>query len=334
VHGYAYGDGGYHQRVKSRLLLATCRNRTLHPSMIGVSETQYTPRPPDAAGLRALPPPGLDGPTMAAVFDAVRLRTGVDFKPYRRATIERRIRTRMIAAGVNCPQAYLARLAGDTAEPLRLLKCLTIKVSRFYRDPITFDALATAVLPALHAQADGRALQVWCAGCGNGEEAYTLAMLLEEGGLAGEVLATDIDPGALALAHRGVYGSAALTVLPGRLRERHLRWEAGSASWQVSQAVRRRVRFALHDVTTGLPDGTGPFDLVSCRNVLIYFGPQMQQQVFESLLQGTRKGGFLCLGEAEWPTPQVAAWLQPLGDRIQLFHRLNDGGRRSCGMPG
>ncbi len=257
---------------------------------------------------------------IAAVIELMRERTGINFADYRQATIARRIRNRMIAAGVDTFPDYLARLRADPAEAALLLERLTIKVSRFYRNAPTFEHLARVVIPRL-AEQRGGALRVWCAGCGRGEEAYTLAMLLHEAGVAGSVLATDLDPMALRDAVAASYAEAAFDELPVALRQRHLQPldDGARLRHRVAEPIRQRVTFTVHDVLSMPPPAPGEFDLISCRNVLIYFNVPAQRRVFRALAAALAPGAFLCIGEAEWPDAELATSLLPSGSKTQVF---------------
>ncbi|HKO87523.1 MAG TPA: protein-glutamate O-methyltransferase CheR [Burkholderiales bacterium] len=258
-------------------------------------------------------------PVVDDIIALVRDRTGVDFSVYRRTTVQRRIGNRMISVGAASFDTYLALLKADPLEAPRLLERLTIKVSRFYRNARSFDYLAQAVLPALIRARSGKPLTLWSAGCGCGEEAYTLAMLLDQAGVEGEVRATDIDPPSLAIAREGIYRREALDELPPILRETYLS-EQGD-QFEVRQALRRRVHFSFHDLTgTVPPPASTPFDLVSCRNVLIYLRQDAQRMVFETLIGAIAPQGYLYIGEAEWPLPDMVARLKPMAHRTQIFH--------------
>lgn len=253
------------------------------------------------------------------VLDLVRERVGVDFSQYRASTIERRIRNRMLSVGASSLEDYLIRLEATDGEAEALADRLAIKVSRFYRNRPTFD-LVRALLPRVAATTPAP-LRVWCAGCARGEEAYTLAMMLDEAGIDGVVEATDIDRGALASAALGVYTSAATEELPSELARRYLQraGTAAEAPWRVVPPLRNRVRFAWHDVTTGPPpEGVGTYTLVSCRNVLIYLQPAPQVRALQHLATALAPGGALVLGEAEW----VPAPIEPLFDVVDRASRL------------
>lgn len=251
----------------------------------------------------------------------VRDRVGVDFSEYRQATIARRIRNRMLTVGVSSLDEYVDLAATSADEVEALADRLAIKVSRFYRNAVTFDLLRSHVVPLLRDAAEGRAVHVWCAGCGGGEEAYTLAMLLDEAGIAGTVDATDIDRAALAAAACGIYRVTALDELPVELSVRYLEPLSGPAGvrYRVRDGLRERVRFSWHDITASPPPAPGTFAIVSCRNVLIYLQPSAQHRALRHLCAGLRPGAALVLGEAEWPTAGVSRPLDVIGARARVF---------------
>jgi chemotaxis protein methyltransferase CheR/two-component system CheB/CheR fusion protein len=262
---------------------------------------------------------------MGAILGLVRSRTGVDFSRYRAATVERRIANRMISVGAGSFESYLELLQRSQDEARELLARISIKVSRFYRHCPTFDLLREEVLPRLAAERRAP-LRVWSAGCGCGEEPYTLAMLLEETGVPGEVVATDIDPAALGAAQVGLYPAEAAAELPRELASRFLvpLHDGGRARVGVREALRPRVRFVRHDLLFAAPPAGGAFDLVCCRNVLIYLQRPVRDEVLGSLRGAVRPGGFLCLGEAEWPPDSAAAALECLSHQGRVFRVPED----------
>jgi chemotaxis protein methyltransferase CheR len=266
---------------------------------------------------------------LAEVIALLRARVGVDLRGYRRATLARRIATRAISAGAPDVAAYVALLrADDRGEAARLLERMTVKVSRFWRNGAAARSVARA-LGAELARAP-RPLRAWSAGCGRGEEAYTIAILLAELGQAGgppSVLATDIDPAALAAAAAGRYPEAALAELPAALRDRWIRRDARSAAepWTVAASLLAAVELLHHDVArSGGPPGGRAFDLVSCRNTLIYFERELQDRAFRVLCDALLPGGLLWLGEAEWPSGEAAERLETVDRAARLF-RLRGG---------
>ena len=255
-----------------------------------------------------------------SILSIVRERTGRDFSCYRPATVYRRILNRMISVGVETLSEYLDLLRTHDDEGLRLLERVTIKVSRFYRNAATFEILRRQLLPDLERARGARPLRVWSAGCGCGEEAYSLAMVLEELGAPGLVAASDIDPAALVTARRGVYPEQAATELPEDLAARFLAPAhlAGQRAYRVRDGVRRRVAFSIHDLTSSesAPEG-GRFDLVCCRNVLIYLRRDVQARALRRIAAAIDGDGYLCLGEAEWPDKTLG--LEAFGRKTHIF---------------
>ncbi len=266
---------------------------------------------------------GPDDAAFHAILDVLRARTGIDFSRYRPATVRRRVLNRMISAHAETFEDYLHVLRAHEGEAGNLLERVTIKVSRFYRNAVTFDALRAQVIPELAAQAAGRPLRIWSAGCGCGEEPYTLAMLLEEANVPGRIEATDVDARALHLAQEARYAPALLTELPKTLADRYL--ESRGETCTVIPALRDRVHFSFHDLTSDMIPSRlhPPFDLVCCRNVLIYFDRVVQERALGQVRRAVRSGGFLCLGEAEWPSPVLATGLQALDHRTRIFRALD-----------
>lgn len=261
-----------------------------------------------------------DAEAIAEILALLNRRTGYDFSCYRPQTVLRRIRNRMISKGVPNVQGYLGQLIQDPAESAALLERLTIKVSRFYRNALSFDPLRGEVLPRL-AERFGQPLRLWSAGCAHGEEPYTLAILLEEAGITGEILATDIDAVALAHARRAEYPGESIAELPTSLAAIGVEPVPGRADRvRVKPSIRERVHFCVHDLTRPVPPtGSAPFHLISCRNVLIYLRREAQERSLSMLRRALLDGGTLCLGEAEWPSATLAAGLMPLQPRSRLF---------------
>lgn len=259
---------------------------------------------------------------LADIMALVRTRHGLDLGGYRLGTVERRIRTAMIAAGMSSSAAYVERLRTDRHLAADLLARVTVKVSRFYRDAAAVDVVRCAL--AARVAASPGPLAIWSAGCGRGEEAFTLAMLLDElGAPAGaEVVATDVAPDALSAAADATYPDAVLGELPCPYRERYLTPVPGGgrARFRVHPALRARVRLQRHDLTFArTPPAPGRFDLVACRNTLIYFQPALQRRALALLLDALAPGGLLWLGEAEWPGPVAAGRLDVLDRKARLF---------------
>jgi chemotaxis methyl-accepting protein methylase len=273
-------------------------------------------------------PAALSTPELAELVGLVARRTGVDLGGQRPAMLARRAATRIGACGARSAADYLALLRADAAESWRLLERLTIKVSRLFRNPATFAAIADRVLPGLRRSRGARPLRVWSAGCAHGEEAYGLAMLCDASGPGWSVLGTDVDRAAVARARAATYPAALASDVPAALAARHLARRADGAV-AIRPELAGRVRFEVHDLCAASPPSGDPrFDVVACRNVLIYYVAERQARILASLVRSLAPGGYLVLGEAEWPAPAVAARLE-IVDRACRIFRLAGAGEGS-----
>ena len=245
-------------------------------------------------------------PGSAALDDVYRMletEFGIDFKHYKPSTITRRIERRLQLSKVDDVQQYVARLRGERAELDILYRDLLIGVTRFFRNEPAFDILAKRVLPELLAQCKpGRPLRVWVAGCATGEEAYSIAILLHEltahlPGRAFQIFATDVHPGSIELAGRAFYAESSLVNVSPERRDRY--FIRSGSSYQLVPELRQSIVFAAHNVIKDAPFTR--IDLVSCRNMLIYFQPPVQQKVLNHFHFALNRGGVMLLGPSESP---------------------------------
>jgi chemotaxis protein methyltransferase CheR len=195
-------------------------------------------------------------------------------------------------------EPFLSRLHdGEPAAMTALVEHAVVQETYFYRHPEQLEAMARR----LSALPPGRPISAWSAGCATGEEAYTLAMVLRDLGRldgADRVLGTDVSRRGLEVGRVGRYREWSLRQLPAVLRARHFTAEPGSV--RVIDPVRAQVRFAHHNLLGPAPAG-GPFDLVVCRNVLLYFRPEMARALLARLHAALRPGGLLLVGPVEEP---------------------------------
>ncbi len=226
---------------------------------------------------------------------------GHDFSGYKRSTLIRRVERRMHVLNIGSGRAYLQRVRSDAAECEALFRDLLINVTRFFRDPEMFEALRIKVVEPLLRQSDGEDIRVWIPGCSSGEEAYSIAMLFAEAARGMDlvnpvqIFASDIDEQMLNIAREGSYPAAALADIPAPLRER---WTIPHGErFSISGQIRDLIRFSNHSVVKDPPFSR--IDLVSCRNLLIYFDDRLQQSVMPILHYALRPGGFLFLGPSE-----------------------------------
>ena len=182
-------------------------------------------------------------------------------------------------------------------------EALTINETSFFRDKILFQTFADQLLPRfIAARADSRRLRVWCAGCSTGQEPYSIAMLIDErmrqlSGWQVEIVATDLSRPVIAAAKRGCYSQFEVQRgLPVALLLRH--FQGRGETWQISEALRARIAFSTLNLMDGFTD-LGRFDIVFCRNVLIYFDAATRARVLAGLSDTLSDDGVLALGAAE-----------------------------------
>ncbi|HEX6289418.1 MAG TPA: CheR family methyltransferase [Herpetosiphonaceae bacterium] len=246
-------------------------------------------------------------PELQAFLEQVRARSGIDFRAYKAATIQRRLQRRLVATNCADLASYAAYLANYPDEYGRLVSTFLIKVTEFMRDRDFFDLLRTEILPNLvtASRARNHELRIWSAGCATGEEAYSLAILVcevlgeELGQFSIKIFATDLDADAIAFARRGVYPAAALTGLSDQLIDRY--FSRSSGGYAVKKQVRSLVVFGEHDLGQRAPFPR--IDLVLCRNVLIYFTTTLQMRALQLFAFALREGGYLVLGKTETVSP-------------------------------
>ena len=262
-----------------------------------------------------------DAQELQLLKEQIRRDVGFFCDGYKEHCLRRRIAVRMRARGMHSYADYAALLLGDAQEYQKLRDAVTINVSKFYRNPEVWQVVDQQLLPQLFA---GRQqVKIWSAGCAGGEEPDTLAMMLREyaarTGSEGElrrfdVLGTDIDRQSLENAQRGQYNTFAFTDIPQRIREA---WFEPPEYTTVKPVIRRSVRFDTLDLITADFD-TG-YQMICCRNVVIYFEREIQQLLFEKFHHALAPGGFLVLGKVETLFGRAAALYRPVAQRERVF---------------
>jgi len=237
-----------------------------------------------------------------AVLSIVRTNTGYDFSRYKRSTIERRIQRRMALHQIQQLGDYRRYLRQNAAEIDNLFQDMTIKVTRFFRDPQAFEALKKKTLgPLLQEKEGGAAVRIWVPGCATGEEAYSLAIAALEAAEGLEkffefkIFATDINAEAITAARRGYFSqSIAADVSPERLKRFFTKKDD---HYHVDGKIRDMVIFALHDIGRD-PPFIG-LDVISCRNLMIYMNGDLQADIYNIFRFALKTGGILFLGSSE-----------------------------------
>jgi chemotaxis protein methyltransferase CheR len=240
-----------------------------------------------------------------ALTDKISRARGICCDAYKHRCLKRRLAVRMRARGVHSFEDYSRVLDGDPREYDRLLDALTINVTKFFRNAETWTALAPYLEDRWRTREGD--VHVWSAGCASGEESYTIAIVLAEMARRTErlgwlprahVLATDIDRESLERAQAARYPVSAFSEMPLELQRRYLEPAAEDGLRAPVEPIRRLVTVRRHDLTLGRPP-EGPFDLVVCRNVVIYFDRTTQERLFERFAAALLPGGLLVLGKVE-----------------------------------
>jgi two-component system CheB/CheR fusion protein len=265
-----------------------------------------------------------DGPSderaLEQIYRVLQQETGVDFRQYRQTTIRRRIARRMLVHSIDTLERYRRLLDENREEINTLYNEVLITVTRFFRDPEAFDALERHVRSRVTRQRGfDQTLRVWVPGCATGEEAYSLAMALVEildragAKLTLQVFGTDVNEAAVVRARAGVYPpNIELDVSPERLRRFFTKLDG---QYQVKKSLRELCVFARHNLAKDPPFSS--VDIVSCRNVLIYFDTAAQRRIMGTFHYALRSSGLLLLGTSET--------VGPLSDFFTLLdktHRL------------
>ncbi len=259
----------------------------------------------------------------------------IDFREYKETILTRRLGRRLRARRVSTYASYSRLLDQDPIEYDYLLSDLTIKVSSFFRDNAAFSVLAETVLPTLVDRGINNT-RIWSAGCATGEEPYSIAMLLLEilGRKTvppyGVILGTDVDAKALNWARKGWFTLNNIEAIQPAWRNKYFTPEGDG--FRVQPAVRQLVIFERHNLVSDLP--YHGFDLVTCRNVLIYFNPRLQVRVLKNFHEQLKEGGFLLLGKTEVPVEETRVLFNCINSKAKLFHKTGLEQMKQASAPG
>src|SRR5215469_15252591 len=232
----------------------------------------------------------------------LRTRTGHDFSGYKDKTVARRVQRRMQVLQIDEVPEFIERLRRDPQELDALLQDLLIGVTNFFRDPKAFEALEKSVIPRLfEGKGSEDTIRVWVPGCSTGEEAYSIAILLREhmpkgqGAPKLQIFASDIDEEALHIARLGRFPAAIAKDIPPKRLERYFVREDGT--YRIASELREICLFSVHNLLRDAP--FSKLDLISCRNLLIYLSPELQNRLIPLFHYALSESCFLFLGTSE-----------------------------------
>jgi two-component system CheB/CheR fusion protein len=254
----------------------------------------------------------------------IRSSAGVDFTHYKRSTISRRIERRMAVHQLDHMGTYFRFLTERQAEVQVLFKDLLIGVTSFFRDPQAFEILAKRVIPRLLEQKQVDApLRIWVPGCSTGEEAVSIAVLMEEAVSKSnrhcdvQIFATDLDPDAIEYARAGKYTGNIVADVPAELLEKYFVKEEGKG-YRTSKKIRTMIVYALQNLIADPP--FSKLDLISCRNLLIYLDTSLQQKIFPIFYYALNQDGYLFLGSSE-SIGKFSDLFSPVDSRWNIYER-------------
>ncbi|MEO0352129.1 MAG: CheR family methyltransferase [Cyanobacteria bacterium P01_A01_bin.15] len=275
----------------------------LAPNELAQATYQFVTSPHDLQAFRDDQENRLAPLQLQRIVNIVEQYENIDFTHYKPSTVTRRIERRCLIAGYRDLDSYIHRLETSEEERGALRNDLLITVTRFFRDGEAWRLLEESILPELIQRLGSKqTLRIWITACATGEEAYSMAMLLRElldkgpSSIDAKIFATDIDQVALSKASSGVYPASIINEL-GEDRLNRFFTPKDDSSFEVSRSLREMIIFASHNLAKDA--GFTHMDLVSCRNVLIYMQPELQDQVLRNLHFALKAKGVLFLGESE-----------------------------------
>lgn len=274
-----------------------CVNRILPPEQMGECLQEYADRGEEAVNPAPIRKKSAE---VDLVLEKISLATNIDFRGYKSNTISRRINQRLLATRAPSLRDYIQLLDNDREEVKNLAQNCLVSVTSFFREPAHFEALSELI----RLRANGPTVEpyrVWVPGCATGEEPYSISMVLTQilPGRRIQIFGTDLDEEAIVQARRGLYAAGQTLTAPEEMAARFLK-ETG-VGFQVDRNIRDRVVFARHDL---LRDPLFlNLDLISCRNLLIYLKPELQEEVMRKFHHALKPGGLLFLGRSEHAQP-------------------------------
>ena len=261
-------------------------------------------------------------------------KRGFDFSGYRAPLIERRAEKRLSASKCKDYDEYLHFIREHPDELDSLVDVLTINVSQFFRDSLSFEYIAERILPLIVHEKKNSAvhcLRIWSTGCSMGEEPYTVAILINEIfekenlNLNLNIFATDIDSRALKKAKEAVYSFESIKDVKYRLLTKYFKTQG--ESFRLIPEIKDVVTFAFYNMldkkSYAPPESIyGDFDMVFCRNVLIYFNTEYQDLIFDKLYRSLARHGYLVLGEAEKPSMKFQTHFKNVNECCHIYQKL------------
>ncbi|SMH70835.1 CheR family methyltransferase [Candidatus Nitrosotalea okcheonensis] len=243
-------------------------------------------------------------PNIMAEFNKVFASYGLDLARYKPAFIKRRLDRRMRILNISEYSKYLLTLRDDRKEFEEIFASLSINVTNFFRDSAVFDRFQLSILPKILSDLRDNKIRVWSAGCASGEEPYSIAMMFKQAtekisNLKVEIIANDVNKFAIEFAQRGIYPAKSVESLPVNVISNNFQQRNSAdnnVEYEVISTIKNMVTFKVGDI---LSYAIQYFDVIFCRNVLIYYEKEAQELIFTKFYNGLKESGYLVLGMDE-----------------------------------
>jgi len=268
-----------------------------------------------------------DQSVLKKIFQSIYMKTQLDFSQYKFSTVIRRIERRLVINQLDTLDQYYSLIKSNPREIHLLYRELLIGVTSFFRDPQVFQYLEESLFPEILNSERDTDFRVWVAGCSTGEEAYTLAMIIREfldkakQRIPVKIFATDVDSDAINKAGTGLYPEGIVADLPPEILAKY--FTSKEEGFQINRNIRQMVVFAQHNLIADPPFTN--IDFISCRNMLIYFQPQLQQKVIRLFNFSLKNKGILMLGMSE-TTGEMASSFKKVHSQFKIFRSLGKTG--------
>ncbi|WP_168797783.1 CheR family methyltransferase [Aliishimia ponticola] len=272
---------------------------------------------------------------MLRLFDLLRQTTGHDFSGYKRSTLFRRVERRMQLLELSSIEDYYARMQSDVEECQTLCQDFLINVTAFFRDPEAYDALRdNVIVPLVEKARNSDEIRIWVPGCSSGQEAYSVAMLVDDvceklnRRPLVQIFGTDIDEQMIGVARNARYPTAVFSEIPKKYQDAYT--VGLDTQFEIVRSIRDMVRFSTHSLIADAP--FSKIDLICCRNLLIYFGDEVQREVLPLFHFSLKQDGYLFLGTSENVSRREDLFT-PIIRRMRIFRRTDAPRRAMLNLP-
>lgn len=265
---------------------------------------------------------------IVAEFNKVFASYGLDLARYKPAFIKRRLDRRMRILNISEYSQYLLTLRDNRKEFEEIFTSLSINVTNFFRDSIVFDRFQLSILPKILSDLGDGKIRIWSAGCASGEEPYSIAMMFKQAteklsNLKIEIIANDVNKFAIEFAQRGIYPAKSVESLPSDMISINFQKRisgGNNVEYEVKPSIKNMVTFKVGDI---LSDTMQYFDVIFCRNVLIYYEKEAQELIFTKFYKGLKEKGYLVLGMDETMFGRRCQKLfNPLMARERIYQKI------------